>query len=59
LEFQIKEDCVGRAVAQIRGDEKHVKILFGQPESKKPFKTLRHRWVDSIRMDQKEIDLQV
>jgi len=50
---------VGRAVAQIRGDEKHVKILFGQPESKKPFKTLRHRWVDSIRMDQKEIDLQV
>jgi hypothetical protein len=30
-------------------------LQSGKPEGKRPFRRLRHRWEDSIRMDLKEI----
>jgi hypothetical protein len=31
------------------------RILVGKPEGKEPLGRLRHRWVDSIKMDFREI----
>jgi hypothetical protein len=35
------------------------KILVGKPEGKKPLGRPRHRWEDNIRMDLREIELEV
>jgi hypothetical protein len=31
------------------------RILVGKPEGKRPLRRLRHRWVDNIKMDLREI----
>jgi hypothetical protein len=38
------------------GEERHVyRILVGKPEGKSPLGRPRHRWVDNIKMDLREI----
>ena len=38
-------------------DRSGFKILTGKPTSKRPLGRPRHRWVDNIRMDLEEIDI--
>jgi hypothetical protein len=43
-------------VCSTNGEKKNAyRILVGKPEGKKPPGTLRHRWVDNIKMDLREI----
>jgi hypothetical protein len=42
-------------VTRIGEERKVYKVLWGKPEGKKPLGKPRHRWVDGIRMDLKEI----
>jgi hypothetical protein len=38
------------------GDKRNAyKILVGKPEGKKPVRRHRHRWVDNIKMDLREV----
>jgi hypothetical protein len=38
------------------GEERVYKVLVGKREGKRPVGRSRHRWVDGIRMDLREID---
>ena len=42
-------------VARMEKGRSAFKILAGKPEGKRPLGRPRHRWVDNIRMDLKEI----
>jgi hypothetical protein len=40
-----------------RGEENEYRILMGKPERKKPLGRPRNRWMDSIKMDLRDIGL--
>jgi hypothetical protein len=42
-------------VARMGEDRKVDKVLVAKPEGKRPLRRPRHRWVDGIRMDLREI----
>jgi hypothetical protein len=42
-------------VARMGETRNAYKILVGKPEGKKPLGRLRHRWVDNIKMDLRDI----
>jgi hypothetical protein len=46
--------CAGH-VAQVGDKWNACRILVGKPEGKKPLGRQRHRWVDNIKMDLREI----
>ena len=37
------------------GEERHIQILVGKPEGKRPLGRPRHRWEDNIKMFLKEV----
>jgi hypothetical protein len=46
---------MGRA-CNTNGEKRNAyRILVGKPEGKRPLRRSRHRWVDSIKMDLREI----
>jgi hypothetical protein len=42
-------------VAQMQENRNAYRILVGNPDRKRPLGRRRHRWVDSIRIDRREI----
>jgi hypothetical protein len=53
---QVKEDVMGRACSTIGRRGMHIRgILVGKPEGKRLLKRPRHRRVDNIKMDLREI----
>jgi hypothetical protein len=42
-------------VAQIEDERNAYQILITKPEGKRPLERPRHKWVDNIKMDLKEI----
>jgi hypothetical protein len=50
-----KEDEMGRACSMDGGTRNAYRILVGKPEGKTPLGRPRHRWVDDIKMDLREI----
>jgi hypothetical protein len=42
-------------VRQIGAKRNAYRILVGKPEGKRPLRRPRHRWVDNIKMDLREI----
>jgi hypothetical protein len=46
---------MGRACSTNGGDEECIRILVQKPEGKRPLERPRHRWVDNIKMDLREI----
>jgi hypothetical protein len=52
---EVKEDEMGRACSTIGEKRNLYRILVGKPEGTKPLRTPRRRWVDSIKMDLREI----
>jgi hypothetical protein len=43
-------------IARMREEMNAYRILVGNPEGKRPLGRLRDRWVDSIKMDLREIE---
>jgi hypothetical protein len=43
--------------ARMKKKRNAYRVLVGKPEGKRPLGTPRHRWVDNIKMDLKEIEL--
>jgi hypothetical protein len=43
-------------VAQMGEKRNAYRILVGKPEEKRPLRRPRHRWVDNIKMDLREIE---
>jgi hypothetical protein len=42
------------------GEKRNVyRLLVGKPEGKRPLGTLRHRWIDNVKIDLLEIGLSV
>jgi hypothetical protein len=52
---QVKEDEMVRACSTNGGAEECYGILVGKPEGKRPLGRPRHRWVDNIKMDLREV----
>jgi hypothetical protein len=52
---QVKEDEMGRACSTNGGKRNAYRILVGKPEGRRPLGRPRHRWVDNIKMDLREI----
>jgi hypothetical protein len=50
-----KEDEVGRAYSTNGERRNAYRILVGKPEGRRPSGRPRHRWVDNIKMDLREI----
>ena len=48
---------MGRSFSQNERRRTALKILIGEPTGKKPLGNPRHRWEDSIRMELKEIGI--
>jgi hypothetical protein len=46
-------------VARMGEERKLYKVLVGKPKGKRPLGRPRHRWEDGIRMDLREIGLEV
>jgi histidinol-phosphate/aromatic aminotransferase/cobyric acid decarboxylase-like protein len=46
---------MARECSTNRGGEECIRILVGKPEEKRSLRRLRLRWVDSIKMDLREI----
>jgi hypothetical protein len=46
---------MGRAFSAKGGTRNVYRILMGKPEGKRPLGRQRHRWVDNIKMDLREI----
>jgi hypothetical protein len=46
---------MGRACRTNEGENNACRILLGKPEGKRPLGRPRHRWVDNIKMDLREI----
>jgi hypothetical protein len=46
---------MGRACSMYGEKRNAFRILVGNPDGKRPLKTPRHRWMDNIKMDLKEI----
>jgi hypothetical protein len=42
-------------VTRMEEKRKPYRIFVGEPEGKRPLRRLRHRWVDNIKMDLREI----
>jgi hypothetical protein len=55
LNDQVKEDEMGRACSTNGEKRNAYRILVGNPEGKRPLGRPRHRWVDNIKMDLREI----
>jgi hypothetical protein len=54
-EMDVKEDEMGRA-CNMNGEKRNAYgILVGKPEGKRPLGRPRHRWVNNIKMNLKEI----
>jgi hypothetical protein len=51
----VKEDEMGWACSTNGGERNAYRILVGEPEGKRPLLRSRHRWVDNIKMDLREI----
>jgi hypothetical protein len=51
----VNEDEMGGACSTNGGDEECIWILVGKPEGKRPLGKPRHRWVDNIKIDLREI----
>jgi hypothetical protein len=52
---QVKEDEMGRACSTNGEKRNGYRILVGKPEGKRPLGGPRHRWVDNIKIDLREI----
>jgi hypothetical protein len=52
---KIEKNYMGIACSAHGGEERHVKVLVGKPEGKKPLERPRHRWDDNIKMDLQEV----
>jgi hypothetical protein len=46
---------MGRACSTNEGQNNAHRILVGKPEGKRPLGSPRHRWVDNIKMNLREI----
>jgi hypothetical protein len=55
LNNQVKEDEIGRACSTNGEKRNAYRLLVGKPEGKRPQGRPRHRWVDNIKMDPREI----
>jgi hypothetical protein len=55
LNNQVKEDELGRTCSTNGGKRNAYRILVGNPEGKRPLERPRHKWVDNIKMDLREI----
>jgi hypothetical protein len=53
--IQVKEDEMGRACSKNGKKINAYRILVGKPEGKRPLGRPRRRWVDSIKIDLREI----
>jgi hypothetical protein len=51
----VKEDEMGKACSTNGGKRSAYTILVGMPEGKRPLGRPRHRWVNNIKMDLREI----
>jgi hypothetical protein len=51
----IKEDEMGRACSTNRENRNAYRILVGKPEGKRPLGRPRRRWVDTIKIDLREV----
>jgi hypothetical protein len=56
VKTEIKEDKMDRTCSTNRKKMNSYRILVGKPEGKRPLGKLRHRWMDNIKMDLREID---
>jgi hypothetical protein len=52
---QVKEDEMGRECSTNGEKRNAYRILVGKPEGKRPLGTSRRRWVNSIKIDFREI----
>jgi hypothetical protein len=52
---QVEEDEMCRALARIREKRNAYWILGVKPDRNRPIGTSRHRWVENIKMDHREI----
>jgi hypothetical protein len=46
---------MGRAYSMNGGEDDCILVIGGKPEGKRPLGRPRHRWVDDIKMDLREI----
>jgi hypothetical protein len=46
---------MGRAYSTHGAKKNAYRILMGKPEGKRPLGRLRHRWVNNVKMDLREI----
>ena len=46
---------MGGAYSAYGGGERHVQMLVGKPEGKRPLGRPRHRWENNIKMDLQEV----
>jgi hypothetical protein len=53
----VKENEMGRSCSTNGEKRNAYRILVGKPERKRPLGTARRRWVESIEMHVREIDL--
>ena len=50
---------MGGACCTYGGEERHNRVLMGNPEGKRPLGRPRHRWENNIKMDLQEVGYRV
>jgi hypothetical protein len=56
INYEVKEDGMGRACSTSGEKKNSYRILVGKPEGKRPLGIPRRTWVDNIKMDIREIE---
>jgi hypothetical protein len=55
LDYQVKDDKIGRACSTYGENRNAYRILAGKPDGKRPLGRPRCRWENNIKMDLKEV----
>jgi hypothetical protein len=55
INYEVKEDGIGRACSTSGAKRNSYRILVAEPEGKRPLRIPRRRWMDNIKMDIREI----